>query len=63
MINEGNMTSPVETLEEKNPERGVDGSVIGTESDEVESLETDISTTDSKWAALSEEAEGIEMLF
>jgi len=42
----------------------VEGSAVGTESNSgLESMDTDISTTDSEWTAFSEEAEGIEMLF
>jgi hypothetical protein len=41
-----------------------EGSAVGTESNSgLESMETDISATDSEWTAFSEEAEGIEMLF
>lgn len=52
-------SSPVEMMERDDAE----GSAVGTESSGNESLETDISATDSEWTAFSAEAEGIEMLF
>lgn len=48
--------SPVED------EFGRDESAAGTESSGVESVDTDYSAG-SEWTALSEEAEGIEMMF
>lgn len=40
------------------------GSAAGTESNSgLESMDTDVSATDSEWTAFSEEAEGIEMFF
>jgi hypothetical protein len=52
------------TVEEKGEREDVEGSTVGMESSfssGIESLETDISATDSEWTAFSEEAEGIEM--
>ena len=54
------------TVEEEGEREDVEGSAVGTESSlssPIESLETDMSTSDSEWTAFSEEAEGIEMLF
>ena len=49
---------------ESSSPREAEGSTVGTESNSgLESMDTDISVTDSEWTAFSEEAEGIEMFF
>jgi hypothetical protein len=54
------------TIEATGEGEDIEESPVGTErsfSSGIESLEMDLSTTDSEWTVISEEAEGVEMLF